>query len=137
MEDIQTQIKKGIKLHTIKIDKFKTNLIAVFLTTDLSRENVTKNALISLLLRRGTATIPSQDELNKKLEEMYGSSFDCGLDKIGNNQVFKFYIETINDQYIPQSDEQMWKKAIKLMLRSMANEMKQNLISPDTLILPM
>ena len=42
----ETEIKKGIKMHCIKTDKFKTNLIAVFLTTKLNRENVTKNALV-------------------------------------------------------------------------------------------
>ena len=46
MEYNQTEVKQGIKLHTIKTDKFKTNLIAVFLTTSLTRENVTKNSLI-------------------------------------------------------------------------------------------
>ncbi len=126
MQDIKTQIKEGITLHTINSNKFKTNLFAMFLTTDLNEENVTKNALISLLLRRGTATIPTQDELSKKLEEMYGGSFDCGLDKIGNNQVFKFYIETINDEFIPQSDEQMWKEAMKLMLEIVLNPYNEN-----------
>ena len=115
MQYKEKEIKEGIKIHTINTDKFKTNLIAVFLTTKLEKENVTKNALISLLLRRGTKNIPSQDELSKKLEEMYGGAFDCGLDKIGNNQVFKFYVETINDEFIPQSNDKMWKEAIKLI----------------------
>ena len=28
-------LKKGIKLHTIKTEKFKTNLVAIFLTTKM------------------------------------------------------------------------------------------------------
>ena len=52
---------------------------------------------------------------------MYGAFFDCGLDKIGNNQVFKFYIETINDEYIPQSNEEMWKEAVNLLLEIALN----------------
>lgn len=50
-------IKNGIKLHTIQTDKFKTNLISVILTTKLDRENVTRNALIPAVLRRGTASL--------------------------------------------------------------------------------
>ena len=50
----EIEIKEGIKLHTIKTDKFKTNLIAIMLTTKLNKENVTKNALIPAILRRGT-----------------------------------------------------------------------------------
>ena len=54
MEDIITKIKEGIKLHFIETDKFKTNDVAIFLTTKLSRENVTKEALIPAVLRLGT-----------------------------------------------------------------------------------
>lgn len=126
MQDTKTKIKDGITLHTINTDKFKTDLIAMFLTTELSKENVTKNALISLLLRRGTMKFPSQEELSKKLEEMYGGSFDCGLDKIGNNQVFKLYIETIDDEFIPQSTNKMWKESLKLILEVVLNPYIEN-----------
>ena len=44
------ELKQGIKLHTIKTDKFKTNLVAVFLTTKLSRKNVTKNTATRFVL---------------------------------------------------------------------------------------
>ena len=54
MEYKQIEIKKGIKLNVIQTNKFKTNLIAIILTTKLDRENVTKNALIPAVLRRGT-----------------------------------------------------------------------------------
>ena len=109
----QLEIKKGIKLHTINTEKFKTNLIAIFLTTKLTRENVTKNAVISALLRRGSKTMQSQEEISKTMEEMYGASFDCGLDKTGDNQVLKFYLETINDNYLPQKGENMLKISLE------------------------
>ena len=112
MEYIENDIKKGIKLHVLKTDKFKTNLIAVFLTTALQRETVTKNALISAVLRRGTNTMKTQEEISKKLEELYGASFDCGVDKTGDNQVLKFYIESVNDQFLPQQEENMLKCSI-------------------------
>lgn len=94
MECIKTEIKNGVDLHTIKTSKFKTNLIAVMLTNKITKENATKNALLSLILRRGTANIKTQDEISKKLENMYGANFDCGIDKIGDNQVLKFYLES-------------------------------------------
>lgn len=107
------EIKKGITLHKINTTKFKTNLIAVFLTTKLNRENVTKNAVISSILRRGSKNLPSQEEISKQMEDMYGASFDCGLDKIGDNQVLKFYVETINDEFIPNTSENILNKALE------------------------
>ena len=113
MNYIEKTIKKGIKLHILNTDKFKTNLVAVFLTTKLEKETVTPNALISAMLRRGTNNLKTQEETSKKLEELYGASFDCGIDKTGDNQVLKFYIQTINDDYIPQQEENMLKTSIE------------------------
>lgn len=120
------ELKQGIKLHTIKTDKFKTNLVAVFLTTKLSRENVTKNALISMILRRGCKKMPTQEEISKTMEEMYGASFDCGLDKTGDNQVLKFYIESINDNFLPKQGENILEKSIKNILEIIFNPYTEN-----------
>ena len=108
------EIKKGIKLHIIKTNKFKTNLISVFLTTKLSQNTITMNALIPAILRRGNSKLRTQEEISKALEEMYGASFDCGVDKIGNNQVIKFYLETINNRYI-EDNEDNFKKTLDLI----------------------
>lgn len=126
MEYKKSEIKKGINLHTIKTDKFKTNLIAIFLTTKLERETVTKNAVISALLRRGSKNMPTQEQISKELEEMYGASFDCGLDKTGDNQVLKFYIETINDKFLPQTEENMLKTAIQKIVEIVFNPLVEN-----------
>ena len=126
MEYKKSEIKKGINLHTIKTDKFKTNLIAIFLTTKLERETVTKNAVISALLRRGSKNTPTQEQISTELEEMYGASFDCGLDKTGDNQVLKFYIETINDKFLPRTDESMLKTAIEKIVEIVFNPLVEN-----------
>ena len=126
MEYKQTEIKKGIKLHTIKTEKFKTNLIAIMLTTKLNRENVTKNALVPAVLRRGTKNLTTQEEINKKLEEMYGASLDCGLDKTGDNQVLKFYIETVNDEFLPQEAENMLKISLEKIFEFVFNPYLEN-----------
>lgn len=126
MEYKQVDIKNGIKLHTIQTNKFKTNLIAVMLTTKLQKENVTKNALIPAVLRRGTASLRTQEEINKKLEEMYGASLDCGLDKTGDNQVLKFYIESVNDEFLPQDTENMLKTSIENIFEMVFNPYLEN-----------
>ncbi len=126
MNDIKKEIKKGIKLHVLNTDKFKTNLVAVFLTTKLERETVTANALISAVLRRGTNNMQTQEEISKQLEELYGASFDCGIDKTGDNQVLKFYIETVNDAFLPQANENILKKSIENILDIIFNPLVEN-----------
>ena len=126
MEYKITDVKEGIKLHTINTDKFKTNIIAVFLTTPINRENVTKNAVLSSVLRRGSKTMPTQEQISKELEEMYGASFDCGLDKTGDNHIIKFYLEAINDNFLPQNEDNMLKTGCEKLLDIVCNPLVEN-----------
>lgn len=126
MQYKENEIKKGIKLHEIQTDKFKTNLIAVFLSMPITKENVTKNSLISAVLRRGSKNMPTLAQISQEMEEMYGASFDCGLDKTGDNHILKFYIESINDKFLPQKDENMLKTSIEKLLEIVFNPLVEN-----------
>ena len=119
------EIKKGIQAHVIETNKFKTNLFAMFLTVPLNRENITQNALIPAVLRRGTETLKSQEEISIELENMYGATLDCGVEKTGDNQVLKFYLETLNDNFLPNK-ENLSKKAIELLLDVIFNPLTEN-----------
>ena len=108
------EIKQGITLHEIYTQKYKTNLSAIFLATPLKKENVTLNALLTAVLRRGSKNIPSQDLISQKLEMMYGASFDCGVEKTGDNHIIKFYLETLSEEFLPSSED-ILKEAIEIL----------------------
>ena len=120
------EIKQGITVHNINTDKFKTNLIAIFLTIPISRENVTFNSVLSSVLRRGSKNMPSQEEISKQMEEMYGACFDNGVDKIGDNHILKFYLESINDEFLPQDAENMLKESIQKLAEIVFNPFLEN-----------
>ncbi len=119
------EIKKSVKAHYIETKKFKTNIMAVILTMPLKKETVTKEALIPAVLKRGTANLKTQEEISINLENMYGASFDCGIDKTGDNHLLKFYIETIGDEFTP-NQENLSKKAINLLLEIVFNPLIEN-----------
>lgn len=126
MQYKEKEIKKGIKLHLIKTEKFKTNLIAIFFSMPITKENVTKNSLLSAVLRRGSKNMPTSMQISQELEEMYGASFGNGLDKTGDNHILKFYLESINDQYLPQKNENMLKTSIDKLLELAFNPLVEN-----------
>ena len=121
----KTKIKEGITIHNIQTNKFKTNLYAVFLAMPMNRENVTKNALIAAILRRGTNNIKSQDKISKKLEEMYGASFDWKKEKTGDNHILKFYLEALNEKFLPTKEE-LTKQCIDLLFDIIFNPLVEN-----------
>ena len=119
------QIKEGINLHTIQTNKFKTNLLSVFLTMPLSRDLITKEALIAQILRRGSNLMPSSEEISITLEEMYGASFNCGIEKIGENHIIKFYLETINDEFLPKKED-ILQKGLNTLFEIIFNPLIEN-----------
>ena len=118
------ELKKSIKLHCIGTEKFKTNLIAVFLSMPLDRTSVTYNAIIPAVLRRGTNNLKSQEEISIALENMYGATFDCGIEKTGDNQILKFYLEMVNDEFLETKDN--LSKGINLLLDIIFNPLVEN-----------
>ena len=125
MSYISKELKKGIMIHSITTNKFKTNLYAIFLAVPLSKENITKDALIAAILRRGTQNLKSQDLMSKKLEEMYGAVFDCGIEKVGDNHILKFYVEAINEKFLPEKEE-LTKECIDILLDIVLNPLVEN-----------
>lgn len=119
------QLKQGITFHEIKTNKFKTNLFAIFLTTKLDRKTVTKNALLTAVLRRGTKSLPTQELISQKLENLYGASFDCGVEKTGDNHIMKFYLESINNEYLPV-EENLSKEGLDILLDIVFNPYVEN-----------
>ena len=126
MDYKKQEIKQGITVHNINTDKFKTNIVAIFLTTPMSRKYVTFNSVISSVLRRGSKNMPTQEDISKTLEDMYGASFNNGLDKIGDNHILKFYMESINDEYLPQENDNLLKESIKKLSEIVFNPVLEN-----------
>ena len=109
-----------MKIRKIETKKFKTNVYALYLTIPLTKENVTYNALMPTVLKRGCEKYNNQLEINKKLEEMYDATFGIGIAKVGNNEVLKFYIESLNNNYIP-NQEDLSKASIEMLLNIVMN----------------
>ena len=104
-----------MKIKKIETKKFKTNVYALYLTIPLTKENVTYNALIPTVLKRGCEKYNNQLEISKKLEEMYDATFGIGITKVGNNEVLKFYLESLNNNYLP-NNEDLSKTSIEMLL---------------------
>ncbi len=120
MNYIKEKIKDGVNLHLIINNNFKTDLTVFFLTVPLEKETVTKNALIPMVLKSGCQKYPNYKKIVEELEMMYGASFDFGVDKEGDNLILKFYIESINDQFLPEENDNI-NKAVNILTQVIFN----------------
>ncbi|TCO79319.1 EF-P 5-aminopentanol modification-associated protein YfmF [Marinisporobacter balticus] len=106
-------IEKQIKLHIIKTDKFKTNLVSVYFQRPLAKEEVTKNALLSMVLPRGAKNYTSSKALSKALEGLYGAFLGSDVTKKGERNILQFRMQLANDKYV--EDENVLAKGMEIL----------------------
>ena len=125
MKEQVIKLNKRIFIHLMKTDKFKSNVIAAFLLTDLDKETVTKNALIPAVLRRGTAKLKTMKDISIKMDEMYGALFDASTDKIGDKQAIQLYASTINNKFA-LNGEDLLSETLEFMFDAIYNPYLEN-----------
>lgn len=109
-------IKKNIKGHIVQTDKFKSKLVSIYLTKTTSREEITQNALLPLVLKRGSTKYPSQEIISKKLDLLYGASIDISFDIMADNSVIRFQTIAMDDKYkYDDTNENIFEEAIDLL----------------------
>lgn len=103
----------NIRLAVLPTKKLKTVQVQVFFPGNLD-ETVTTRALVPMVLRRGTASQPDMQAIQKHLEHLYGASVVTDVNKIGEWEVSKFRLETVNDRFVP-GDEQVFARALQFL----------------------
>ncbi len=103
----------NVNLHLIKEKKFKTNLIKVYFQRPLSAQEVTYNALIPMILQRGTSHYKTAKALSKKLEDLYGALLNGIVFKKGEKQIIEFNLGIPDLRYI--DDKKLLRQAIMLL----------------------
>ncbi len=74
LKNIRKRIDEGVNLNLIVTDKFKSNLISIYIVRPLVRSEVTKNALLPMVLKRGTKNYNTFTDIQQKLEDLFGAN---------------------------------------------------------------
>lgn len=82
METIHIRIKEGVTLHCIPSDKFTSDSLSVHFIVPIREETATAYSLLPRVLKRGSADYPTQELINKRLEELYAASVTMGVSKL-------------------------------------------------------
>ena len=103
---------KGINLTLIPEEKFKSNLVSIYIQRILDRDEVTMNALLPSIIKSGSEKYPSAREMSYHQDDLYGVSIGADSSKTGESQVITFKIISTDEEYL---DEQIFKKVVKYL----------------------
>ena len=102
MKDIEIQEK--VNLHLLKSDKFKTDLIGIYIKRPLKEKEASMNALLTRILERGMKKYPTAQKLNIHLDGLYGAILVSDVHKYGEKHVFQFKMQMPDQRYVPSKD---------------------------------
>ena len=112
---INFNVSDGISLNYIEDKKFKTTTLFAAIHTPLKRETATLNALLPLVLKRGSNAVPTFDALERRLAGLFGASINCNVIKRGENQILYFELSVLSDNFAPDKSK-ILNEASKLLL---------------------
>ena len=102
----RTQLSiNGMNVVIIQTEKFKTTDLLVNFRNLLTRESVTKRAILPNILRSGSKNFPSKQAISRELERLYGASFGTSVLKQGRQHILSFRMSLVNDAYLSDNAE--------------------------------
>ncbi len=111
---------KGYKLHLVKTEKYKTNTIVWKMKAPLSKEDVTKRALLPHVLQSSTGKYPTTTALRSYLDELYGATLYIDLAKKGEYHIISFSLEIANEKFLSDPSP-LLKKGFELLAEVLTN----------------
>lgn len=97
----RSEITKGVYLNVLDTPKFKTNYLSVSFAMPLAKDTVSYNALLPLILTRGTKSYPTMEKMSIALDNLYASTLNTRCFKKGEIQFFGFNLGILNNSYAP------------------------------------
>lgn len=98
-QEIEKKVN-GLTLHVVETKKFKTNTLVIKMKAPLTKEDVTKRALLPYVLQSATKKYTTSTELRSYLDELYGASLNVDLSKKGEYHIITFRLEIANEVYL-------------------------------------
>jgi predicted Zn-dependent peptidase len=123
---------KGYKLHVIPTEKYKTNTLIWKMKAPLTKEDVTKRALLPHVLQSSSAKYASTTALRSYLDELYGATLYVDLAKKGEYHIVSFSIEIANEKFLSDPSP-LLKKGFELLAEILTNpNISGNAFDPET-----
>ncbi len=126
-------LANGVKLTTLKTDKFKSNLMTVELLCPLSEDTATHNSLLTNVLSRCCAMYPTLREFNIALEKLYAADLDAFVSKCGEVQKVCFKLSCIENAYTYDGMD-VFENAMMLLGEMIFNPLLENGAFPEVIV---
>lgn len=98
------EIIKGVHLHFIQSEKFKTNKIKVRFSAPMSEKTIAGRVLTSSMLETSNALYPTSQAFREKLANLYGANYSTSLSRRGLVHYLDINLSFVRDQFLSRKN---------------------------------
>lgn len=115
------EITKGVRLHFIQSEKFKTNKIRVRFSALMSKETVAGRVLTASMLETVNAVYPTSQAFRERLANLYGADYSTSLSRRGLVHYLDINLSFVRDKFLSRKN---------VLTDAMLDFLKASLFSP-------
>ena len=101
---LHRRLSEAVTLHCIPTDRFKTARLTVYTVASADSRSSPLSTLMYGVLRRGSEAYPRLALLNRRLDELYGTTLTIRNYLHGDSQVISLTAEMLEDEFLPAAD---------------------------------
>lgn len=109
-----TQLSNGAEGVFIKNERFNTTLVSFNFYVPMAKDTAAEYALLPFIMTSSSKEYPDFSRLNFKLAKLYGANLSASAEKVGDFQLLKIAISTIDDRFA-LDDESLCDSAVQLL----------------------
>lgn len=98
------EIIKGVHLHFIQSEKFKTNKIKVRFSAPMSEKTIAGRVLTASMLETSNALYPTSQAFREKLANLYGANYSTSLLRRGLVHYLDINLSFVRDQFLSRKN---------------------------------
>ena len=98
------RLGEAVTLHCIPTDRFKTARLTVYTVAPADSKSSPLSTLMYGVLRRGSEAYPRLALLNRRLDELYGTTLTIRNYLHGDSQIISLTAEMLEDEFLPAAD---------------------------------
>nr|WP_155719736.1 pitrilysin family protein [Streptococcus cristatus] len=98
------EIIKGVHLHFIQSEKFKTNKIKVRFSAPMSEKTIAGRVLTASMLETSNALYPTSQTFREKLANLYGANYSTSLSRRGLVHYLDINLSFVRDQFLSRKN---------------------------------
>ena len=125
-------LSPGLTLYAFPTDRFKSARLTVFTVFGADRRLSPRMALLFHVLGRGTERYPRRSLLNRRLDELYGTTLNVNNFCNGDVRISSITVEPLEDRFLPPCDRDI--DLLGSSIEVLAQLMLHPLRDPDGLL---